>query len=115
MEKGREKDGERVKYGTARGQRSTQAVLWQSSPASGADITLSTGNIKGRYVATVCPSESRWYQRFETGISVRIGDVVSQDRAFTLEVLLALLEMYEEEWQEYKYAIPKKTFSETKE
>jgi len=109
MEKGRGKDGERVKYGTARGQRSTQTVLWQSSPASGADITLSTGNIKGRYVATVCPSESRWYQRFETGISVRIGDVVSQDRAFTLEVLLALLEMYEEEWQEYKYAVPKKT------
>ena len=30
-----------------------------------------------------------------------MGDVVLQDRAFTIEVLLALLEMYEEEWQTY--------------
>lgn len=41
-------------------------------------------------------------------IAVRIGNVVSQDRAFTLDVLLALLDMYEEEWQVHKYLIPKK-------
>ena len=28
-------------------------------------------------------------------------DVVSQDRVFTIEVLLALLQMYEEEWETY--------------
>jgi hypothetical protein len=30
-----------------------------------------------------------------------MGDVVSQDRAYTIEVLLALLEMYKEEWQTF--------------
>jgi hypothetical protein len=35
------------------------------------------------------------------GICARMGDVVSQDRAYTIEILLALLEMYEEEWQTY--------------
>jgi hypothetical protein len=32
--------------------------------------------------------------------------VVSQDRAYTLEVLLALLKMYEAELQEHKYGVP---------
>ena len=104
MEKGR--GGGRVKYGTARMARACLTILWQASPVAGADITLSSGTIKGRYVATLCPSEGRWYQRFETGINSRMGDVVSQDRAFTLEILLALLEMYELEWQEHKYEMP---------
>jgi hypothetical protein len=30
-----------------------------------------------------------------------MGDVVTQDRAYTFEVLLALIEMYEEEWETY--------------
>jgi hypothetical protein len=105
MEKGQKEDS-LVKYGTARKIRSTQTVLWESSPLSGADITLSTGSVKGRYVATMCPSESRWYQRFETGIAIRIGDVVSQDRAFTLDVLLELVRMYEDEWNQWGNAIP---------
>jgi hypothetical protein len=35
-----------------------------------------------------------------------MGDVVSQDRAFTIEVLLALLQMYEEEWESYYLRMP---------
>ena len=35
-----------------------------------------------------------------------MGDVVLQDRAFTIEVLLALLEMYEEEWQTFYLQMP---------
>ena len=104
-EKGR---GDRrwVQYGTARKSRATLTVLWESSPTAGADITLSTGSVKGRYIATLCPSEGRWYQRFETGIRARTGDIVSQDRAYTIGVLLALLEMYEEEWERLELEMP---------
>ncbi len=35
-----------------------------------------------------------------------MGDVVSQDRAYTIEVLLALLEMYEDEWQTFYLRMP---------
>jgi hypothetical protein len=35
-----------------------------------------------------------------------MGDVVSQDHAYTIEVLLALLEMFEEEWQRHYLQIP---------
>jgi hypothetical protein len=97
MEKG--KVGATVKYGTARKARATLTVLWESSPSSGEDLTLSSGLVKGRFVATLCPSEGRWYQHFETGICARMGDVVTQDQAYTIEVLLALIDMFEQEWQ----------------
>jgi hypothetical protein len=35
-----------------------------------------------------------------------MGDIISQDRAYTIEILLALLEMYEEEWQMYYVQMP---------
>ena len=104
-EKGRG-DKEYVQYATARKARATLTVLWQASPSAGADITLSLGTIRGRFIATLSPSEGRWYQRFEPGIKARSGDIVSQDRAYTLEVLLALLEMYEEEWQRLGLKMP---------
>jgi hypothetical protein len=100
------KGGGVVKYGTARKARSTLTVLWESSPLGGNDMTLSAGSVKGHVVATRCPSEGQWYQHFETGICARMGDVVTQDRAYTIEVLLALLKMYKEEWQMYYLQMP---------
>ena len=61
-------------------------------------MTLSARSIKGPFIVTLCPSKGRWYQHFETGICAQMGDVVSQDRAYTIDVLLTLLEMFEEEW-----------------
>ena len=92
MEKG--KTGGMVKYGTARKAGVILTVLWESSPLGGDNLTLSAGSIRGRFVATLCPSKGCWYQHFETGICAQMGDVVSQDRAYTIEVLLTLLEMF---------------------
>ena len=103
MEKG--KTGSTVKYGTARKAHAMLTVLWESSPSSGDDLTLSAGSVRGRFVAPLCPSEGRWYQQFETRIAAQMGDVV-QDRAYIIEVLLALLEMCEEEWQTFYLRIP---------
>jgi hypothetical protein len=95
------KGGGMGKYGTARKAHATLTVLWESSPLGGNDMALSAGLVMGRFVATRCPSEGQWHQHFETGICARMGDVITQDRAYTIEVLLALLEMYKEEWQTY--------------
>jgi hypothetical protein len=35
-----------------------------------------------------------------------MGDVVTQDQVYTIEVLLALVEMYEQEWQTYYLQMP---------
>lgn len=97
MEKGR--GGGTVKYATARKLRSTLTKLWESSPEANSDITLSSGSARGRFVATQNPSEGNWYGAFAAGINARMGDVVSQDRAYTLELFLALVAMYEAEWE----------------
>jgi hypothetical protein len=99
MEKG--KAGATVKYDTARKARATLTILWESFPSSGDDLTLSAGSVEGQFVATLCPSKGRWYQHFKIGICAQMGDVISQDRAYTIEVVLALLEMFKEEWQTY--------------
>ena len=36
---------------------------------------------------TSCPSYSLWFERFIVGMHKRMGDVVHQDKAVTLEVL----------------------------
>jgi hypothetical protein len=95
-----------VQFGTARAIRSTTTVLWENSPASGADIVLSTGSTKGRYITTLCPSEGRWYALFSTGISVRMGDIVSQDRAYTIEVVHAVIKLFEDQFQAEGYQMP---------
>ena len=35
-----------------------------------------------------------------------MGDVVNQDRAYTIEVVLAVIERYDTEFQEFGYGIP---------
>jgi len=90
--------GKGVQFGTARKQRSTGTKIWEASPESGSDIVLSAGAAAGRFVATCNPSEGRWFQHFIKGCCARMGDIVRQDRAFTLPIVHKLLEMYEDEY-----------------
>eukprot|EP00956_Cyclotella_meneghiniana_P044932 scaffold344042_cov199-Cyclotella_meneghiniana.AAC.1 len=104
LEKGKKK-AIGVQYGTARKVRATLTVLWEASPESLADIVLSTGSRRGRYVGTRNPAESRWYEHFNKGVRARMGDIVSQDRAYTIEVLHALIKSYEKDWERSGYDI----------
>jgi hypothetical protein len=98
--------GGTVKFGTARQIRSTFTVIWEASADSGKDMVLSSGSTRGRFITTLNPSEGRWYQYFTQGVAARMGDVVHQDRAYSIEVLLELLRMYEEEWAEMQFDMP---------
>lgn len=114
LEKGRAKLDSQgrstVMYGTARMIRSTSTVLWENSPASGSDIVLSSGQVRGRFVATMCPSEGRWYQHFSAGCAARMGDIVTQDRAYTIEIVLAVIQMYEDNFQQEGFNMSILTF-----
>ena len=91
MKKGRA--GGTVKYATAWKLRSTFTKLWESSPEANSDITLLSSSARGRFVVTQNPSEGNWYGAFAAGINACMGNVVSQDRAYTLELFLALVAM----------------------
>ena len=97
--------GSTVKFGTAQRVRGTYTVIWDASVVGGGDVALSSSSVKGRYVASLNPSEGRWYQRFSAGICARMGDIVHQDRAYTIGVLLKLLEMYEAEWESHRFVM----------
>lgn len=97
------KKGATVQHSTARKVRATLTRIWEASPESKADIVLSSASLKGRYIATHAPSESRWYEHFNSGVRARMGDIVSQDRAYTIEVLHKLLESYQKEWDAKQY------------
>lgn len=100
-EKGRK--GLTVQQSTARKVRASITRIWEASPESKADIVLSSASLKGRYIATHAPSESRWYEHFNSGVRARMGDIVSQDRAYTIQVLHKLLESYQKEWTAKQY------------
>ena len=92
------KKGGMVTWGTTRQQPKAYTVIREASPESGCDITLSAGGKGGRYTAICSPTEGNFFLRLTTGVCARIGDVVDQDKAYTLAVLLRLLDMYEAEW-----------------
>ena len=106
LEKGNKKQNRTIQYGSARRIRSTSTVLWETSALGGSDVTFSSGRTSGRYIATINPSERRWYQLVNAGARVRVGDIVEQDRAYTIEIVLAVVQMYEDRFQELGYDIP---------
>jgi hypothetical protein len=97
-----------VQYGTARKIRATLTRLWECSPEGGSDIVMSAASRKGCFIATRSPLESRWYGQFTLGVSARMGDIVSQDRAYTFQIIHALLQTYEEEWNNPEKEMPLK-------
>ena len=46
-----------------------------------------------------------WYKRFAMGINELMGDIASQDHAYTIDVFLKLLKMNETEWECVQYRI----------
>ena len=105
------KKGTWVSWGTTRQQRKTYTVVWEASPESGGDITLSAGGKGGRYTATCNPTEGGFFQRLTTGMCARIGDVVDQDKAYTLAVVHKLLGMFEAEWGDLGLDMPEASIS----
>ena len=86
-----------VTYATARKARSMYTNLWACSPLSGADISFSSG--KQRYFATRCPSQSQWFEHFSKGFRIRTGVMTRQDRAYTMDVVHKMIQLFEEDWE----------------
>jgi len=86
------------KFSSCRKVRSLSTNMYNAS-AQGSSSNLVWRAEKNRYVATSCPSDSEWHFRFMMGFHSRVGERVKQDAAFTIELMLALQVMFEEEYQ----------------
>ena len=67
--------------------------------AENSDIATSSGRIGGKAFYTKCPTQSFWFQKFNLGCLKRMGQVVKQDLAITVEVLMHMLEVIKSDIQ----------------
>jgi hypothetical protein len=45
------------------------------------------------------PVKSQWYERFLAGMHKRMGDSTQQDEAISIEQMIGLMEVFEEDWK----------------
>jgi hypothetical protein len=87
-----------VQYATARRMRTVFSNLFHASN-QGESMAVMAYEQQKRFT-TPCPTYGYWYQRFNLGLHKRMGDVVRSDLAVTSEIIKALLEVLNEEWED---------------
>jgi len=53
---------------------------------------------KSKLFTTTCPTYGDWYERFSLGMHKRMGDLVIQDEAMSMELLLAIQGLFERDF-----------------
>ena len=86
-----------MQHNTAKVVSTGLAALWEVSIHSKGETVMVRDMLKS-YV-TNNPVKSQWYERFMLGMHKRMGDSVKQDEAISIEQMLALMEVFERDWQ----------------
>jgi hypothetical protein len=87
-----------VQHATARRMRSVYSNLFHAS-FQGESMSVMAYETQKMFT-TPCPTYGYWYQRFNLGLHKRMGDVVRSDFAVTSQIIKALLETLNEEWED---------------
>ena len=84
-------------FETIRKMRATYSSLYMAG-VGGIESWRTHGGDKAKVFMNHCATNSRWFERFSLGCSLRMGAIVRQDRAISLPVMGALMNLLEEEW-----------------
>jgi hypothetical protein len=84
-------------FETVRKLRSAFSNVYMASPV-GVQSLRTVGGDKAKHYLNDCPTHSLWFERFTRGCLSRMGQIVKQDRAVSLELMHALSSLLEEEW-----------------
>jgi len=87
-----------TQFETLRKLRSAYSNLFHAS-ALGSGSMSTLGRDTAKTFLSACPSHSLWFERFSKGCLRRMGQEVRQDLAISVKVMLALLDILENEWQ----------------
>ncbi len=66
---------------------------------TGTESLRTIGGDKAKYSLNNCPTHSSWFEKFSKGCLSRMGQVVKQDRAVSLDLMHAFLQLLDEEWE----------------
>jgi hypothetical protein len=86
-----------VQYSTAKNATTALGALWGVSVNSKEESVMVREMLKS-YV-TSNPVKSQWYEHFLAGMHKRMGNSTQQDEAISIEQMLGLMEVFEEDWQ----------------
>ncbi len=62
------------------------------------DSLRTVGGDKAKFFLNDCPTHSLWFERFARGCLSRMGQIIKQDWAVSLELMHAFLSLLEKEW-----------------
>ena len=86
-------DATYTQFDTIRKYRSSYFSAWQVGQAARGTLLVSTDE-KGTFSRMgSCPTQSLWFAKFMQGCRMRMGQLVIQDKAISVELLLAVLEV----------------------
>lgn len=84
-------DANYTQFDTIRTYRSTFFNTWQVGQAAQGRLLVTTDE-GGRYARMgSCPTQSLWFSKFHQGCKMRMGQLVIQDKAISIELLLAVI------------------------
>jgi hypothetical protein len=89
-----------IQWNTCRKLRSFLSGYIHTTPFGTGPATLTDGNSSTHFTAS--PTNSVWFKKFMAGFHNRLGDVIIQDQALTIDELLALQAVLERSWQSAK-------------
>ena len=86
-----------VQYSTVRTLRSAYSNIFHASSLHASGVSVFSGASK-KMVTTTCPSNGFWFDRFMVGYYKRVGQLLVQDLAISIEVVLAVQSYLEGQW-----------------
>jgi hypothetical protein len=100
-----------VQFGTVRPLWSAYANIYHASKEHLVGASVLTGGSR-KLITTTCPSNGFWFDRFMVGYYKRVGQMLVQDLAISIEVILAVQEYLEEQWSMARTETEKRSVSE---
>ena len=100
------KYGDYTQFATIRKERSCFSNYYHAS-AEGVSAMSTLGRDLAKAFLTDCPTQSLWFERFARGCLYRMGEVVKQDLAISIQVMVALMDLFESAWTQATDAVVK--------
>jgi hypothetical protein len=85
-----------TQFDTIQKQRSAFSNVYFASAESAALGTILTSGDQSNGQITKCPTHSFWFSRWSKGCQTRMGFILKQNKAISIEVMLALIDSFEE-------------------
>ena len=80
-----------TQFATIRQQRAAYSNLFQASCNMSDSYNSITQSNQGRFHLAQCPSNSAWFTRWSRGCETRMGYIIKQDKALSIDILKALI------------------------